>query len=547
MLKAFHRLLAACLAVCLAASLSVGQQTCTWKGGTNDWTDAASWTNGVPGVGDTAIILKGIVQLSEDTAPLAAFEIRGGTLLFTNWNTRLIATEMAILGGAVTHAHCGTNNILDPTNRIVDYTNRVYLSGSNIFIATAGKINVDERGYRGGSSSTASGRGPGGGRNGGGGGYGGAGTAGVGLGPGPGGPAYGSVEEPTDPGSGGGGTIAYGVTPGMPGGGAVRIEASGTVTVNGTITANAFRPVVPTQVLAGQGSGGSIYISCRRFASTNGIIRAEGGEHSGTYWMGAGCGGGGRIAITYNPASQAELNLTQPPQVYLSADGGNWVNNAGTARDWHKGRPGSIHLTDSGFFPGTNILHGGRIEIPGFTNWAPDSLVISNGLAQFPPGFSLSVTGDLTTVGYGGGFEISNATLQVGGQLLLKADIYGFATLYASQDSRTTVAGDTLVDRCEISFHATGSNGNDLVLGGNCTLTNTGRIRVFSSVTNASTPDYGALVTVSQDIRIATGSWIYAYANSTNGGPPGSACRTWRSRRMRDSPPLPRGMRAPSG
>jgi hypothetical protein len=236
--------------------------------------------------------------------------------------------------------------------------------------------------------------------------------------------------------------------------------------------------------------------------------------------MGGSCGGGGRIALHYYPASQAELNLTQAPQVYLSTDGGNWTSHGGTGRDWHKGQSGSIYLTDSGFFPGANFLHGGRIEIPGFTNWAPHSLVISNGLAEFPAGFKLSVTNNLTVAGYAGGIQVSNATLQVGGNLLLNADTYGYTILYANQDSRITVAGDTLIDRCEMSFHATGSNGNDLALSGHCTLTNGGRLRVFSAVTNAATPDYGALVTVGQDLRIATNSWVYAYADSTNGGAP---------------------------
>jgi hypothetical protein len=500
-----------CLFTSLIAPLSQAQQICTWKGGTNLWTESAQWTNGVPGPGDTAIIAAGIVQLAGDTEPLASFEIKGGTLLFTNWSTRLIATDIRILGGTVTHALCDTN--ASPDN-----TNRVFLSASNVFIGSSGKIIADYRGYRGGSNSISFGQGPGGAKNGGGAGYGGAGVAASGNANGAGGPVYGSAEEPTDPGSGGGGTAAFTATAGRPGGGAVRIEATGTVTVNGTITANALRDGL--QYLAGKGSGGSVFIRCRQFASTNGIIRADGGENSGTYWLIGTCGGGGRIAIVYDLASQAELNLTQKPQVYLSADGGNWINHGGLGRDWHKGRPGSIYLPDAGFFPGSNMLHGGRIEIPGFTSWSPDSLTISNGLAQFPAGFTLSVTGDLTTAGNGGGIEVSNVTLQVGGNLLIKSDMYGYTILYANQNSLTAVAGDTRVDRGEISFHAAGANGNNLSIGGNCTVTNSGRIRVFSYVTNGVLPDYGALITIDKDLSIATGSWIFAHASSTNGGAP---------------------------
>jgi hypothetical protein len=163
----------------------------------------------------------------------------------------------------------------------------IFLECTTLTVDTNGEINADYVGYGGGNQ--VSGYGPGKGTHGtytgGGGGYGGAGGSGS---DGTGGSTNGSSNNPADPGSGGGGGDANSPQGGA-GGGYIRILAAGTVTINGTITANG----AGGSVKAGGGSGGGICIRCLRLTGA-GNIRANGGNPSNTD---GGGGGGGRIAL----------------------------------------------------------------------------------------------------------------------------------------------------------------------------------------------------------------------------------------------------------
>ena len=113
---------------------------------------------------------------------------------------------------------------------------------------------------------------------------------------------YGSSNAPTGPGSGGGKIVTAPLATGGSGGGAIRIEASGAVTMNGTITANGSFPVDSSY--GGGGSGGSIYIMCNTFGGdTNGVLRAAGGDGIAGGSGDGGGGGGGRIAVWYGVPS----------------------------------------------------------------------------------------------------------------------------------------------------------------------------------------------------------------------------------------------------
>ena len=101
------------------------------------------------------------------------------------------------------------------------------------------------------------------------------------------------MTAPTDLGSGGGGGTA-GNSPGGAGGGAIRLITSGTLTVNGTVTANGANG---TPNYGGGGSGGSIYLTAGTFAGS-GSITANGGN--GTF---SGGGGGGRVAVYYSSSN----------------------------------------------------------------------------------------------------------------------------------------------------------------------------------------------------------------------------------------------------
>ncbi len=170
----------------------------------------------------------------------------------------------------------------------------------NITIPSTSSINADGQGYRGGISSDTDGDGPGrstvwggGNSSGGGAGYGGAGGAGSRSA----GTSYGSSSAPIDLGSGGG----WGVGPGThtcnggSGGGAIKISTDGTLTVNGTLSANGINT---TCEHAGGGSGGSIYLIVDTLAGT-GTLTAVGGSVPTNDSPQGGGGGGGRIAIQY--------------------------------------------------------------------------------------------------------------------------------------------------------------------------------------------------------------------------------------------------------
>lgn len=122
--------------------------------------------------------------------------------------------------------------------------------------------------------------------NGGGGGYGGVG--GASLFGAPGGMTYGSAGEPADFGSPGGmSPVLAGFSQG---GGAIRLQVTGTLALNGTISANGADGAIEG---AGGGSGGSIWITTQKILG-NGSIVANGG--TGEVWQGGG-GGGGRIGV----------------------------------------------------------------------------------------------------------------------------------------------------------------------------------------------------------------------------------------------------------
>ncbi|HEY5915056.1 MAG TPA: hypothetical protein VJA21_31060, partial [Verrucomicrobiae bacterium] len=153
----------------------------------------------------------------------------------------------------------------------------------NTFVASNALISVDAKGF-------ARATGPGAGLStndiGSGAGYGAQGGSSSML---PGGAAYGSAERPVDFGSGGG--SGYGTLgAGSEGGGALRLSVGGTLTLDGTISANGNHGL---QDNAGGGSGGSVLILAHTLDGA-GIMRANGG--AGEVFQGGG-GAGGRIAL----------------------------------------------------------------------------------------------------------------------------------------------------------------------------------------------------------------------------------------------------------
>lgn len=112
---------------------------------------------------------------------------------------------------------------------------------------------------------------------------------------------YGSAFAPTEMGSGGNGHSSYAY-----GGGAVKIVASGTLMIDGTVSANGGQTA----------SGGSIYLVADTITGS-GSLSANGG---GTYWQGQyiGPGGGGRIAID-SPRSSFSGGMSVSGMCYSSS------------------------------------------------------------------------------------------------------------------------------------------------------------------------------------------------------------------------------------
>ncbi len=198
----------------------------------------------------------------------------------------------------------------------------------DVSIAAGGAIDVNARGHGPGlgpgsgfsQGSPASGSGAGHG-----------GLGGPGSSNATSGGVYGSILQPTAPGSTGG-TGAGGA--GGKGGGVVTLVVGGTLRVDGTISADG---VNATNSRAGGGSGGSVWLSAQTI-SGKGSISAIGG--SGEPLHGGG-GGGGRIAIYFTTNSFSGTTTAQ-------AGTGFVTGGAGTIYTRNVSQPVGHLLVDNG-------------------------------------------------------------------------------------------------------------------------------------------------------------------------------------------------------
>jgi len=271
------------------------------------------------------------------------------------------------------------------------------------------------------------------------------------------------------PGSGGASYV-----PGTPtyrggkGGGAVYIQASGTVTIDGVITARG----TDSEQYSGGGAGGSVYITCNTFGGTsNGLICADGGNGHAAGRSGAGAGG--RIAVNYaNLGAQHAARFSTVPgsQGWRQTEGNSGWNCAA--------QRGTVWLPDTRLLSGNlnSWLFNGVRLYPGTTQWGVSSLAVSNCSVVFgASGFKLTVTNSLV-IGANG--------------------ILGVGSLSGTNSSAFLRVGQNLV------------------------LTNSGDLFVYAGRTNGAGPDYGVYVGVTNTMYVGPGSWVYPFANQTNGGSP---------------------------
>jgi hypothetical protein len=327
------------------------------------------------------------------------------TLLTTGETFDLIAQGEAIivLPGSQTFG-----NLLVASNAWISLSNQtstVTVTG-NATIQAGGGIITDGTGYAGGEG-TGAGRYDPYAHTGGGGGYGGFGAAGGGSAA-YGGISYGSVTSPVDRGSGGACYPSYGL--GGAGGGAIRLNVTGMLVLDGRISADGG---VGIGEGSGGGSGGSVWLTVGTLTGA-GTLSANGGMGNGFGLTGGGSGGGGRIAIQYG------LNLFFGVISARGGSGSAW-GGAGTVYTKASSQSSGLVLADNGGQSGTNtswsstdtidlIVKGGAVVSPPTSQTIGTLLVASNGW--------LSVSNQILTV-------TNNAAIQAGGGII--ADTKGNA------------------------------------------------------------------------------------------------------------------------
>ena len=506
-----------CCAFAAIFALSGHAADVSWTGATDaDWATTSNWDGGVPQAGDSVTIPSGVANMPILSAPTPALDsiTISGTLTFTNWTTCLNATTVTISsGGIVTCAGPFTD---------ADMSNRVWIACTDLTIASGGKIDVSEKGY----GSSATGRtpyGPGHGsiKGGGGahGGYGGYYLAGNGE-------TYGDYAMPMSPGSTGNvhanrsGAKVIGN-----GGGAVYIDASGTVTLNGAVSANGK---IGTDGFGG-GSGGSICVSANKISADGGSLNANGGNSGATVAFGHP-GGGGRIALRYDANAQIESDL-----VSLSVSAGPGKKNMSSKiRPWNYGDDrynadiGTVYFTDAKplKFLGTSLT--GQIYLGSGASYSCESITMTDGWVRFAQeGFVLTVSQDVSISGTGTRLEMGGGTF-----------LGGLSTTFARRVSGTTpwtlsIGGDlSIFGGAWVSGFAASTNGTTTTIGGRIAVS--GDLSVsgtasdcMSSLCLACCPTNGAAIDVTaENVIIGEEALVSAKARGfeyNNGIPSGKA------------------------
>ena len=464
------------------------------------WNDAGSWKNeygfnGVPAAGDKVAISAGKTVLVTNSTEVVSEITVSGTLVITNWTTCLSATDIMVpAGGTIT---CG------PASRTMEGMSRVWIACSNLTVAAGGKIDVALKGYRGASNS---------------------------LGAGPGAAAHSQMVAPSHGGFGAvsqvsstkvTGKLPYDdpAAPTQPGssgsmsewlvsadrlshgGGAVRVEADGAVTVNGSILAygaDSDHSGTDYSYYNQTGAGGSVFITCRSFAGS-GKVDARGGNGewvSVNYYNRGLPAGGGCIAIHYDAEAQRSASVTG---MTITADcgrckgsGSNVSSNVDDRSDpygWNADI-GTLHFTDDQIVRAL-VGKGLTGQIRGLDSFVWDGdLDFTSGRVRFATeGVQVTVNGDLTLAG---------------------------------DDSRLEIGGCSATNWAHHTVLYSGVVPCGLTVNGDLTLSGTSRLDIRSAAT-AINSGTGATVTVSGQMTVATNCRVYAWSDVVTLGSPAFA------------------------
>ncbi len=326
----------------------------TWVGGVDlDWCTDANWSSAAEptSADDVTISAPGVLDVGTSGCVTEGHSISFNTLTIGDGATsnNLTLTASIATGGSITVKNAASliqgNNSSQTISGTLTVQNGGLLTHSDnagaqaytvdfqaatINIDSGATVNVDARGYDGGLSiANGLGTGPGVYEVAGGDGSGGAhsGAGGATLGSTAGGTAYCNNNNPNTQGSGGGGANG-GV--GGDGGGLVRLKATGTITMAGTITVDgANGGTGGAGKFAGGGAGGGVKLDAATVNISSGTITATGGNGLGTPPEGGG-GGGGCVFINYTTAYTwtGSTTSTAAGTGANSGGAGSYISNA---------------------------------------------------------------------------------------------------------------------------------------------------------------------------------------------------------------------------
>jgi len=231
----------------------------------------------------------GTLNIYNGFGTITDLSISAGTVTVYSYTTSsLLSLDDLVMTGGTLTSGANTGDTQD---------NIVGVSANTVTVNAGASINVDSKGHAGGNGTHINGYGPGGGVGQASGGYaggGGHGGAGGGSASNAGGAAYCSSLPVTTMGSGGGRASSVN---GKAGGGLIYMIVSGTMTVNGTLTADG--ETAGTSAYPGRGGGGGIQLIVGTFAGTPTSFTATGGAGTGAS---NGKAGGGCVGIIYRDA-----------------------------------------------------------------------------------------------------------------------------------------------------------------------------------------------------------------------------------------------------
>ena len=485
-----------------------------WAGAASgDWDEPSNWKSGVvPSAGQKVRIAGDVqVSLSGTTAQMSKLSLaEGATLVMTDWNAVLKADDVCVGEGA-TITTDGPFATADDAP-----ASRVHVVCGTLTVDEGGKIDVKAKGWQGGvyKSDNVYGYGPGSPRNESkyGAAHGGYGAIGVHGGPGPGrvpfGVPYDDPHAPVLPGSGAGSNSSS--YPGTSGGGAVLIEATGAVVVNGAIDASAGDASAVTRMnLTSEkcGSGGSVWIKSATVSGAGSILANGGNGDTGGgsptfYWSyfdasgskgGPYAGGGGMIRIEYGAGQTAvtdnALVVSAACGYYAGLADGSWRMPAA----WHDKYRSEADLGTLTFTDTTLVdqllgkgLAGRLVDVREYTY--EGDLVWTSGHVRFATeGVDVRFTGDLT---------VSNdvSRLEIGG-------------------IETGTNRSMYVDRYA------GKLFNKLTVDGDLKLLN-GSALDIRAAEKSETQAWGGEVSVGKDFTVGAGSYLYPWCDVLNTGAP---------------------------